>query len=259
MKTDYQTIVVEENSGVVKVLLNRPEKRHAVNQLLADELFEVLDTVSKSADIRAVVLSTTDQFFCAGADLEEGLGKYPSGKEQILEMYWPVLEKVEQMPQVFISAIPGVSAGIGCALAMNSDLVVMHPKSALYFAFSKIGLIADGGSHWFLLQQLGYQKTFELLVQGGSLSAQECFDKGFANKLEEQPLEAALAWAQELAQCAPLALRETKQCLRKMANVNFKQAVELEADGQKICTDSDDSKEGIQAFLQKRKPVFTGK
>jgi 2-(1,2-epoxy-1,2-dihydrophenyl)acetyl-CoA isomerase len=256
--TDFTTIQVNDNNNIVEILFDRPKKRHSINPLLAKELLSVLTDISESKDVRVVIISSTDEYFCSGADLEAGLGDYNDSEEILLQMYWPILEKISNMPQIVIAAIPGVTAGIGCALVLAADMIIMHPKASLYFAFIKIGLIADGGAHWQLLSRLSYQKAFELLIEGGALSANECYDYGIANKLDDNPLTAAREWSTSLSQLAPIAVQHTKSCLRKMHTANFQEAIQIEAASQKICESSDDAKEGIMAFLQKRKPNFVG-
>ncbi|MEM8593878.1 MAG: enoyl-CoA hydratase/isomerase family protein [Pseudomonadota bacterium] len=261
MKTDYQTIIVEQDRHVLSVLLNRPDARHAVNLLMSQELCAVLDEVADQSEIRVVVLGSTDAYFCSGTDLKEGFCGFKDCEEQLLHMYWPIIQKMHELPQTIIAAPAGTTAGIGCAFVLNSDLIVMHESASLFFTFSNIGLIADGGIHTLLQRHLGYQRTFELLTRGGHLSAQACSDAGIANRLvdaEDDFLKVAQSWAHELSNRAPLVLQHTKKLLRTTSLMSIEETVRNEAQRQNMCAVSEDASEGIMAFLEKRPAVFRG-
>jgi 2-(1,2-epoxy-1,2-dihydrophenyl)acetyl-CoA isomerase len=260
MKT-FETVVYEKQNAVIRILINRPESLNAFNAQLRAELLEAFSEAEADSEARVVILGSTGKAFSSGADLADGLGERASVEEQIMEEYAPILNKMAALDKPVIAAVPGVMAGIGAAFAMNCDLMVLADNAYMLMAFSNIGLVPDGGASWQLLQKLGYQRAFQLIAEGGKLSAHDCADAGIANKLvpAEQVLETAQHWAEELSVRAPIALRESKAVLRQATKLSYAETVALEAKKQNICLATDDAKEAVMAFMEKRQPVFKGK
>ncbi len=258
--SQFETLVYETSGHVASILLNRPNSLNAFNVKMRAELLEAFTEVDTDANVRVVILGSTGKAFSSGADLADGLGEQKTVEDQIMKEYAPVLEKIAALNKPVIAAVPGVMAGIGAAFAMNCDLMVMADTGSMLMAFSNIGLVPDGGASWQLLRYLGYQRAYQLIAEGGRLSAHECLEAGIANKLApaEQVLETAQRWAEELAQRAPIALREAKQVLRGVAGLDYAGAVALEAKTQNTCLSTRDAMEAMQAFMEKRKPVFKG-
>ncbi|MBD2858922.1 enoyl-CoA hydratase/isomerase family protein [Spongiibacter sp. KMU-158] len=259
--SDYKHLVFEKQGQVIQILLNRPKSLNSFNLEMRAELVEVLSLAEKDDDARVVVLGSTSPVFSSGADLTEGLGPRATVEEQIMEEYLPALQKIAELNKPVIAAVPGVMAGIGAAFAMNCDLMVMADTAYMLMAFSNVGLVPDGGASWLLLKQLGYQRSYQLIAEGGKLSAHDCAEAGIANKIvpADQVLETATKWAQELAQRAPIALREAKTLLRQAGSLSYVETVAAEAKAQNICLATEDSQEAVAAFMQKRAPVFKGK
>lgn len=259
--SDYQTIVYEKDGAVASILMNRPETLNAFNRQLRAELTEALTAAGADPEIRAVVLGSTDRAFSSGADLTETPESGLDVENQILEEYRPALFRLGELDKPVIAAVPGVMAGIGTAFAMNCDLMVMADTGSLVMAFTNIGLVPDGGASWQLLRYLGYQRAFQLIAEGGRLSAQQCLEAGIANKVvpADQVLEVAKSWAAALAQRAPIALREAKKILRRAGRLSYADTVELEAAAQAVCVETEDAQEAVAAFLAKRQPVFRGR
>lgn len=246
-----QPSVTYEVSGAVAWLrLNRPKALNAVNADLRDSLLTALKTAEHDPDVKVVLLGAVGRAFCAGADLMEEKPDDHRVEEELLEGYRPVLEKITRMRQPVIGVAPGVAAGVGAAILMSCDLVMMAEQARVYMAFSAIGLVPDGGATWLLYQHLGYQRAFELIVEGGSLDAQACLAAGIANKvIAGDELEAAAeAWATELAKRSALASAEAKRLLRAAATSTLAQAIENEAIAQQRCMDSAESQAAIAEF-----------
>lgn len=257
----YEAIEVTTNGHVATILLNRPATLNAFSTTMRAELLDAFTQADANDQVRVVVFGSTSKAFSSGADLTEGLGGHQAVEDVIMLEYAPILDKMATLKKPIIAAVPGVMAGIGAAFAMNSDLVMMADTGSLLMAFSNIALVPDGGASWMLLRHLGYQRAFQLIVEGGRLSAHDCLEAGIANKLvpADQLVDEVQSWAQDLAQRAPIALRETKQILRNAAALDYSQTVALEAKTQNICMTTQDATEAVQAFLEKRTAVFTGK
>lgn len=261
MSTAFETVSYQVAKGVATILLNRAESLNAFNSQLREELLQAIKLAEADASVKALVLGSSGTAFSSGADLMDGLGKCSSIEEQILTEYAPILNGIAELKKPVIAAVPGVMAGIGAALAMNCDLMVMADNAYMLMAFTNIALVPDGGVSWLLLQKLGYNRTFELIIEGGKLSAHDCVSAGIANKLvpADQVLETAQAWAEKLAVRAPIALGESKALLRQAASMSYGETVAQEASIQNMCVTTADAQEAVKAFMEKRQPVFVGK
>jgi 2-(1,2-epoxy-1,2-dihydrophenyl)acetyl-CoA isomerase len=259
--SEMQTVSVSKQGHVATILLNRPESLNAFNRAMRKELYQALTQLAEDAEVRCVVLGTEGRAFSSGADLSEGPAEGQTVEAQLMDEYWPILKLMAEMDQTVIAANPGIMAGIGCAFVMNSDLAVMAEEGSMVMAFSNIGLVPDGGAVWSLLNALGYQRAFQLIAEGGRMDAQTCLASGVVSKLApaDQVLAEAQAWAQALAQRPPIALRETKRLLRNAAVQSYGETVAAEAKTQDLCFATEDSREAIKAFQEKRKPVFVGR
>jgi 2-(1,2-epoxy-1,2-dihydrophenyl)acetyl-CoA isomerase len=258
--TSYNTLEYSITGAVAEIRLNRPESLNSVNREMRSELFAVLQQANADTAIRTVVLGANGRGFSSGADLSEGFLQDQTVEDQILDEYGPILSLIGEMDKTVIAASPGIMAGVGAAIAMRCDLVVMADSGSLIMAFSNVGLVPDGGASWLLLRYLGYQRCYQLMAEGGRLDADECLAAGIVNKLApaDQVMATALEWAQALALRAPVALREMKKILRQAADRSYDEVVKIEARAQKACVDSADVKEAMQAFFEKRQPVFRG-
>lgn len=257
----YETIEYSTCGHVARILMNRPATLNAFSAVMRAELLSAFDDIGSDPELRVVILGSTGKAFSSGADLVEGIGQYKTVEDQIMREYAPILDRMANLDKPIIAAVPGVMAGIGAAFAMNADLVMMADTGSLLMAFTNIGLVPDGGSSWQLLRHLGYQRAFQLIVEGGRLSAHDCLEAGIANKLvpADQLMDEVQSWAEALAQRAPVALREAKQLLRNAAALNYAETVALEAKTQNICMATQDAAEAVQAFMEKRPALFRGK
>ncbi len=260
---DYQTILYTTDHSVATITINRPERRNAVTQEVLSELLRAFTRAGDDDSIRAIVLTGAGKGFCAGQDLS-AFGGIASGEQvrrAVLDYYKPLIACMVTLPKPIIGAINGAAAGAGASLALACDLRVMAEDAVLMQAFSNIGLVPDAGSSWFLVRLVGYSRAFEIAIGGERISAQRCLELGLTNRMTtpEQLLTEAQSWAQHLAQRPTLAIGLTKQIMLQATQQSLETIIELEAELQAKAVVSHDHKEGVTAFMEKRKPVFTGK
>lgn len=260
----YTSILVDHSDAVCSISLNRPASRNSLNQVLRIELKSALDDAFQSPDVRAIVLRAEGKGFCAGADLTERLpGEEEDGfvTELIRQEYAPIIASITSGPKPVVGAINGAAAGIGMAIALSCDILVMASDSFMYSAFGQISLIPDGGLHWFLSRHVGPKRAYELIALSQKLDAEQCLSLGLANRVvpQETLSEQSLALAKQLTAQAPLTLKHSKQLLHKAANAGLAEIVDEEAVVQNLLLRSLDFQEGTQAFFSKRAASFQGK
>ena len=249
----------ERHDAVAVITLHRPEAMNSFNTELRADLAAAIQVARDDESVRVVILTGEGRTFSAGADLKAGIDKDVT--EILQTEYRQVQEAIADIPKPVIAAIPGSAAGIGLSIALNCDLLIMADNAFMLSPFTTISLVPDGGMNWMLVSQLGYRRAYQLSVESERVPADRCVDLGLANKAvpAEELQAAALEWGHSLAQRAPLSLAATKQVMRFAANNEFGSSYDLEAQLQGELLGSDDNREGIQAFFEKRVPKFTGK
>lgn len=254
-----QTTVAD---GVALITLNRPEKLNSFHRTMALALQEVLRQCRHHPHVRALVITGAGKGFCAGQDLEEVLDPQGPGMNRILsEHYNPLVMQLRQMEKPVVAAVNGVAAGAGANLAFACDIVLAAEEASFIQAFSKIGLIPDSGGTYFLPRLIGWQKAMALMLLGDKLPAAEAEKMGAVYKVHPQAtlLAEAMNTAARLAELPPQALALTKEALNRSLTNDYKTQLQLEDDLQQQAAATADFAEAVQAFVQKRKPVFTGK
>lgn len=258
---EYQFVSYSTRNRVATIALNSPKSLNALHQAMRLEIIQAVQQAESDADVRVVIIAGVGRAFCAGADLSEGMPGHDSFVEQCAAEYTPWLMAIHNSDKIYLAAVNGVAAGIGSAVAMNCDLMVMADDAYLYQAFSAIGLIPDGGANWLLIQKLGYQRAFEMAVDAGKLTAQQCLELGVANKVvaADSLMEQSQQWAEKLAQGAPLSQKALKSLMRKAHGMSYQAVIEEEALLQSELINSADSKNAVAAFFAKQPAVFEGK
>lgn len=255
------TVNYEQQGQVAVITLNRPESLNSFTREMRLDLVDATTRARHDDGVRVVVITGAGRCFSAGADLKQGFRSGADVQRALIEEYKPSLMNLYEMQKPVIAAVNGFAAGIGLSYVMVCDLVVMGDGAFLLCPFSTIGLVPDGGATWMLARGIGHRRAFQMAAEAERLPAARCLELGLANKVvpdDRVPVE-AISWAQALAQRAPLALARTKQALHHAPHTDYGNAINEEAALQKLCFDSEDSRAGVAAFLEKRQPEFHGK
>ena len=256
---DLGTIKYEVKDKIAVLSFNRPEKRNAFNRQMIEDLEVATQRIRQDESIRCLILTGLGLGFCAGADLSENDSGWIDTEEALIKGYLPSLRNIIEMPKPVISAVNGGAAGVGSAFAMACDLTIMAEDAYILQAFSNIGLIPDGGANWLLTQSIGYKLAYQIAIEGERISASRCLELGLANKVVSSNLlmEEAIKWGETLSQKSPNALSSTKRIMRESLDNSYLETYAAEAKEQNILIGTPDNLEGIQAFFEKRKPMFT--
>ena len=258
-----KAVIYHVSEGVAVITLNRPERYNAVNQDLVDGISESLNKAKTDDTVRSIVMTGAGKGFCAGADMNVFGGEVTpeQRRDYIIEQYQPLMHQFFNLNKPIIGAINGTAAGVGAAFALACDLRVMSEKSAILYAFVNIGLGPDGGASWLLSRQVGYSKAFEIATSGKKVMGQECLELGLTNKIVEnnEIVNDAIKWAKELAKRPTLAIGIAKEDIFHSMNNDLNSTISFEAERQVLAFKSHDLKEGVAAFIEKRKPNFKGK
>lgn len=258
----YEHITYEVVNGVGRVTLNRPHVVNAINTPLGHELYDAFKRVDSDPEVRAAMLTGAGRGFCAGQDLGDRVAIDESLRlaDSVRERYNLLVAKMQSLRVPLIAAVNGACAGAGFGLALACDLRFAASNAKFTMAFSKIGLAPDSGTSHFLPRLVGVGKALELAWTGDVISAEEAHRLGIVNRVFEPEalLSATLAFAEQMAAGPTLAYALTKQAITQNAHVSLPEALEREAQLQDIAGRSKDFREGVQAFSQKRPPVFRG-
>ena len=259
-----ETIIVERDSGVVTVTLNRPERKNAGNGLMWQELYDTFSEVGRQRHDRVVVVTGAGGAFCSGADIADpsGVSGDPSDPHIVrMQFFGKVMSALHELPKPTIAKIRGIAAGAGMSLALGCDLTVASDNARFSEIFARRGLSVDGGSSWLLPRLVGLHKAMEIAYFAYFLSAVVAAGYGLLNRVvPDDELDAFVdAWAKRLAQGPPLALSMTKTLLDNAMSVTMAQALEDEARCQTVNFFSEDTAEAMRAFAEKREPRFTGR
>ena len=255
-------ILFEKIDAVGKITLNRPEKYNSFVREMALALQDALEKCEADDSIRCILITAVGKAFCAGQDLKEAIDPNGPEIEQIVrEHYNPIIRKIREVEKPVIAAVNGAAAGAGANLALACDIVVASQSANFIQAFSKIGLIPDSGGTYFLPRLIGLPKATAIMMTGEPVSAEKAEKWGMIYAVyEEAEFEPkSLELAKTISQMPTQGLGYTKKLLNHSLNNSLEDQLDLEAEIQALSAKSEDHQEGIQAFLEKRSPVFTGK
>ena len=257
------TLHFTAENGVATIVLNRPEAFNSLNKELAHALQDALDKCAADENIRAVVLTGEGKAFCAGQDLVEVTTpeQMPGFKTLLEEHYKPIITKIRQLEKPVIAAVNGVAAGAGANIALACDIVVASEKASFIQAFSGIGLVPDSGGTFFLPRLVGFQKAVAISMLGDKIKATEAEQMGMIYKVfsVDEYSENVEKLAKRLAQMPTKGLALTKKVFSSSLTNSLEQQIAVENAAQIEASETADYTEGVQAFLEKRKPNFIGR
>lgn len=255
-------ITSQAQGAVACITLNRPEKFNSFCREMALDLQQALRDAENNPSIRAILLTGNGKAFCAGQDLAEAIEDNGISLLQIVEEHYnPIIMQLRSIEKPIVVAVNGVAAGAGANIALAGDVVVAAESASFIQAFSKIGLIPDSGGTFILPRLIGWQRASALMMLGDKVSAAEAAQMGMIYKFfpDAELANSAMQLAETLASLPTVGLGLTKRLLNESAAGNdLGQQLEREADIQVQASETFDFQEGVNAFLEKRKPVFKG-
>jgi len=258
---DFNIIDFKVIDGVAVITLNRPDKLNSFNEEMALDVQDALDHCMENDAVRAVLITGAGRGFCAGQDLAEAIAPGAAQIEEHVETkYNPMVRKIRGLEKPVIAAVNGVAAGAGANLAFCCDIVLAAEGAKFIQSFINIGLIPDTGGTYFLPRLVGFHRATALMMLGDKLTAQEAKDLGLVYQVfpDDDLLAGAMALATRMAQMPTRGLGLTKKALNYSLSNDLDEQLAVERELQGVAGRTADNAEGIAAFLEKRKPVFTG-
>jgi 2-(1,2-epoxy-1,2-dihydrophenyl)acetyl-CoA isomerase len=254
------TVRIERQGAVAHVILARPERLNALTPEMMEQLSDATLTLQKDREVRAVLLRAEGRAFCAGADVGTMQSLDVLSGRQRIQRAHRVIAGLANLDKPVIAAVRGATVGVGWSLALACDLILASDNARFSLVFKKIGLAPDGAAAYFLTQYIGVLRARELMMTARMVPAEEGRQLGMVNEvLPDDQLDArAVALAEELAESATFALAVGKRMFRNALQPSLEAFLDYEAQAQSLLLHSDDRKEGVAAFMEKRKPNFVG-
>ncbi|PCJ64844.1 MAG: 2-(1,2-epoxy-1,2-dihydrophenyl)acetyl-CoA isomerase [Bacteroidetes bacterium] len=258
---NFNTILYTAQDGITTITLNRPESYNAFTDEMRTETLEAFTLAAADEDCRVVVLAAAGKAFCSGQDLKE-IAEGKTDFSGILKNgYNPLILAMRSMEKPIVCRLNGIAAGGGCSLVLACDYIIADERASLVEVFVGIGLVLDCGSSFFLPRLIGTNRAFELATMGGKVKAAQAVEWGMINKaVPTEDLDAEVqSVVSYYAQAPTKAIGMMKRMLNQSTTSSLEEVLTYEAHYQQIAGDSADYAEGLQSFIDKRKPIFTGK
>lgn len=260
-------LLVERTGKVLTITLNRPERKNAFTTTMMDGWAEALVRARTDPDVHVIVYTGAGDAFCAGGDVNEMDSRVAEGsvavawKEFIFEHVHRVALALEDLDKPVIAAVNGAAVGAGMDLALMADLRLMSDTARMSEGYIKVGLVPGDGGAYYLPRLTGIPKALELFWTGDFITAQQAFELGIVNHVvpADRLMEETMALAGRIAEMPQLAVRMTKRAVYQSTRADLRTALDLISSHIAIVTTSEDHQEGVRAFIEKRKPNFTGR
>ena len=255
----YTTLLITKQDGYAIIQLNRPEVLNALNMRLMEELVDALESMDKDDGVRAIILTGNDKAFAAGADIKEMANA--SAAEMLVREQFARWERIRKIKKPVIAAVSGFVLGGGCELAMSCDFIIASETAKFGQPEINIGVMPGAGGTQRLTRAVGKYKSMEIVLTGRMIPAEEAMRWGLVNKVVpvECVLDEVKALAREIASKPPIAVRLAKEAVLKSFDTTIEGGLEFERKNFYLLFATDDQKEGMKAFVEKRKPEWKGK
>jgi len=265
MTTSSETITIVDEANVRTITLNRPDVLNAFNNDMLKALGQAVKDTERDKTIRCLVITGAGRAFCSGQDLGDVAGRYKSDEPielgaHLRAFYNPMILRLRSMEKPVLAAVNGVAAGAGCSLALAADMRIAATSSSFIQAFINVGLVPDSGSTFMLPRLIGLSRAMEMACTGRKIEAEEALRIGLVNKVvpNEGLAAATTEVAQRIASLPPKGIALTKRAINAAWSNDLATQLDYEAMLQTTAGQTQDHREGVIAFLDKRKPVFRG-
>lgn len=257
----YETIRLEKQGRIGHVVLNRPNSMNAMNGQMMKELADCFELLKSDSTLQVVKIYGEGRAFSAGGDIKEMIDpNNPMNIDLVMKDVTRLAKALYTLPQITIAIIHGASAGLGFSMALACDHVIAEENSKLAMNFIGIGLVPDGGGHFFMKERVGVPKAKEIIWAGQTLKAHDALAKGLIEEVtaEGRAIEHAETYISEVLSSPVLSMLSTKNILHTLKLPELEKVLDMEANAQSAMRKTKDHLEGIQAFVEKRKPNFIG-
>lgn len=262
----YKCLLYTAQDRIATLTLNRPERLNALGDTLREDLYDALMKSAADPDVGVLVITGAGRGFCSGGDVKsmserDKAGNAAPPEERLMPIRDRIILAMRDCPKPIIAAVNGAAAGAGMNLALACDLRIASTTAKFTQAFVKRGLAPDWGGTWFLPRVVGTAKACELIFTGDVIDADEALRLGIVNAVvaPEALMAETCKLAGKIAAGPPVALQLAKRAIHHNQDVDLRAGLEFETFAQGICRETEDSKEGVRAFLEKRAPVFRGR
>ena len=258
----YNTLLLNKDGRIATLILNRPQSMNAMNDVMMRELAECLEEIKQDASIQVLLIKGEGRAFSAGGDIKAMLDtENPFDMEEAMTYVSRIAIALYTLPQITIASVHGAAAGLGFSMVLGCDIVVAEENSKLAMNFIGIGLVPDGGGHFFLKERVGIPKAKQLMWAGQMLTGKDAQKLGLVDETAPDGLgfATASAYAQKLIESPIAAMLASKEMLHATKIEELEFILEKESKAQTAMRKTADHLEGIKAFVEKRKPTFQGK
>ncbi|HTP96764.1 MAG TPA: enoyl-CoA hydratase-related protein [Burkholderiales bacterium] len=262
----YKCLLYDVRDRIATLTLNRPERLNALGDTLREDLYDAVAKAAADAEVRVLLVTGAGRGFCSGGDVKSMREREESAQvspveERVAPLRDRIIAALRECPKPVIAAVNGAAAGAGMNLALACDIRIASSAAKFSQAFVKRGLTPDWGGSWFLPRVVGTAKACELIFTGDTIDAAEALRLGIVNAVvaPEELMPAACQLAGRIAAGPPVAIRLAKRAIYRNLDADLAAGLEFETFTQSICRDTEDSREGVAAFLEKRAPVFRGR